>query len=293
MLYSEEQHRAAVIADGRFQDIGNLPSNFIPYANKKLMIRPFTVKEMRLVSKAAVLKETTHLLRAIDLVIDQDVLDLSIGDYYYILMWLRIHSMPKTPYIVEWHCPDYVWVEKESRRRLFKDDPATAEIRAALDADRLLVEQKLKALENTQIGKTHEIEKCTTHNSEIIHMTDVKIISLEDHFEALPDPRDAGVVTDDVEFDFPRVRHLDEIQEALKEPELRMLVGPAQWIKGPTLAEKIAILERQPNLDLFDMASGLNEQVVHGIRETAKLTCRGCATSLNHVLALDALSFFR
>lgn len=118
-------------------------------------------------------------------------------------------------------------------------------------------------------------------------MSNVEILSLDDAFESLPSAMGT------VEFDFPRVRNLVEIQEAVNDPELKLIVGPAQWIKAPTLKAKLDLLEASPDLDLFDAASVLNEDTVHGIRETTTLSCRGCGVKRPHVLTLDALSFFR
>ena len=268
MKYTPEELKAVKL-DGRYQDIGNLPSKFLPYAFKELYARPFTVHELRLVSKAAVLKEQSHLLRAIDLVISEDISEMSVGDFYYLLMWLRIHSLPKTPYVIDWHCEVPVYTEKAGNKRIEN------------------TEESLKGRNVEDIG-LYSQEPCATHNSEVIHMSDVEIISLEDHFEALPLSDIPGV-----EFDFPRAKHLVQIQTALEDPELRLIVGSAQWIKGETLDDKIKILEAQADLDLFDTGAVLNEQVIHGIRETAVLTCRGCGVKRHHTLALDALSFFR
>ncbi len=90
--------------DPRFSDIGNLPSNFWPYDFKQLSIRPFTVAEFKLLSRAAVTKDNTPLLKAVDMVIDQDASQLTQGDFYYALMWLKLHSFPKTPLTVSWTC---------------------------------------------------------------------------------------------------------------------------------------------------------------------------------------------
>lgn len=256
----------AKIADSTYQNIGNLPSNFFPYDYKELYIRPFTVKELRLVSKAAMLKDISHLLRAVDLVTTQDAGDLSVGDFYYVLMWLRIHSMPKTPYVVEWHCDEGIITNKVTGARIMNDETfAVPE-----DED------------------NWDVVPCDAHNSEVIHMTNVEIITLDEtNFDVLPQN---GVV----EFDFPRARNIQDMQEALKNPELKLLVGAAQWVKaGATLEDKIAVLEAQSDIQSFDDAAVLNQTIVHGIAETTVLTCRNCVKKTPNNLILDALSFFR
>lgn len=266
MKYSESEMRA-VLADSRYQDIGNLPSNFYPYPGEtKMYIRPFTIKELKLVSKGAILKDMTYLIRAVDLVCTMDAGNLSVGDFYYVLMWLRIHSMPKTPYVVEWHCGEAVLVHKKDGTRLMND------LTFELPTD----EQNWR------------VEKCESHNSEVIHMTSVEILTLDEtNFDGIAQN---GIV----EYDFPRARNIQEVQEALNDPELQLIVGAAQWIKeGATLADKIAVLEAQPDLQAFDDAAILQETIEHGIVESTTLTCRECLKRTPHNLVIDALTFFR
>lgn len=266
MKYNETEMRV-ILADSRYQDIGNLPSNFYPYPGEtKMYIRPFTIKELKLVSKAAILKDMSHLIRAVDLVSSMDAGNLSIGDFYYVLMWLRIHSMPKTPYVVEWHCGEAVVVNRQTGERLMNDE-------------------NFKLPEDE---KNWKVERCEAHNSEVIHMTDVEILTLDEtNFDGIAQN---GVV----EYDFPRARNLQEIQEALNDPEMQLIVGAAQWVKeGATLADKIAILESQPDLQAFDDAAVLQETIEHGIVEHTNLTCRECLKRTPHTLTIDALTFFR
>jgi hypothetical protein len=84
------------------------------------------------------------------------------------------------------------------------------------------------------------------------------------------------------------------VQEALNDPELKLIVPAAQWIKeGDTLAEKIAVLERQNDIQALDDAAVINETILHGISESTTLTCRDCRKKTEHSLVLDAYSFFR
>lgn len=292
MKYTEQEFRA-ILADSRYQDIGNLTSNFYPYVSdslKELYIRPFTVKELRLVSKAAMLRDLAHLHRAVNLVITYDSGSLSDGDFYYVLMWLRIHSMPKTPYVVEWTCQEPVIVNKHTGQRIFND--------------------------HTHYVPTDEanwrIDKCDRHNTEVIYMSTVDILSLdEENFDGIPQSE-----YHNVKFDFPRARLLQEVSEAMQDDELKLIVGPARWVsddndveitvpataqipehtktvKTTTLALKIKLLENQPDLQAFDDAAVLNETIIHGVAERTKLTCGGCRKETPHKLAVDPFSFFR
>ena len=270
----DEKGLNRVLTDPNFSDVGNLPSNFFPYEFKSLYIRPFTVQELRLISKAAALDEMQHVVRAVNLCISEDASELTTGDFYYLLMWLKIHSTPKTPYVVEWHCKERVYWKKE-----VKDVPGVP------DSPRVMMfnDNSFQVPKPEDMAQ-YEILPCTCHNSEVIHLTNLEIIQLpETSWEGLPEG-----------FDFPRARNLQEIRDLLKDPELRLIVGPAQWIaEGKTVAEKIAYLESLPDLDMFYTAEKLNETIVHGIRETTVLHCRECRASHPFDIQLEPYNFFR
>ena len=92
--------------DVTFLNIGNLPSNFFPYKGEfsEVNIRPFLVSELKLLSRAATLKDVTGVIKAVNMTIDVPVERLTIDDYFYILMWHKLHSYPKTPLSVAWEC---------------------------------------------------------------------------------------------------------------------------------------------------------------------------------------------
>ena len=262
----DKEQLKAILADSRYIDIGNLPSNFLPYksgpdAFDKLYIRPFTVQELKLVSMAAALKEMKHLIRAVDMVISAPAEWLSIGDFYYVLMWLRIHSFPKTPLVVSWTCQEKVLTNKKDGSFFFNDGSTIPE-----DADL----------------SEYEFRECGTHNSELIHMSDIEIITLDDDFEPLLPG-----------FDFPRASHIEDIRAAVENPETRFLASAAQWVAGATFKERLATLEAQMDLDMFDTASILNERADHGVKEHMTIMCRHCRYGQPYTVTIDALSFFR
>lgn len=255
--------RQELMRDARYQDIGNLPSNFFPYAFKKLLIRPFTVKELKLVSKAGVLQDESFLIRAVDLCISEDCSELSQGDYYYVLMWLKINSSPKTPYTITWKCPESYYQHKTTGE-IIKNDATFAP-------------------PQPEVADQYKIEKCDTSNTEMVHMTTLDIIQLpEENWEPLAP-----------EFDFPRVKHIKEVKDLLEDPELRLMLPAAQWVKGESIQDKIKFLEDQPNTDLLMEALALENTLVHGLNEKCTLHCRTCRSEHPYTINLEPLSFFR
>ncbi len=247
--------------DSAYHDLGTLPSMGIPYGDKnfKLYIKAFQWKELKLLSKAVELNEMSHLLRAVDNVISVPVDILSIGDFFYVLLWLRLHSMPKSPYVVEWKCEQPYFTHKETKKPLlYTDDnwPSVEDLR-----------------------REYNVEKCDTENTSIVHMTDTEVLTLP---EGLVLPSD---------FDFPRMSCYVERAEDLKDPEMALLAPGIQWIRGTTWADKIERAEANP--DLLGEALDINRRVVHGISETAQFNCHRCRITHSTKLELNALSFFQ
>lgn len=259
MKYNDNQ-LVAVLQDSRYQNIGALPSQFHGYEWNELFIRPFSVSDYGLISKAAVLGEMSHMVRAVDLVTTQDAADLTIGDFYYILMWLRVHSMPKTPLTVEWECGEQVLRHKETNEVI----PNNADY------------------EEPEDRSEYVLEPCDTLNTESIHMVNIDIISLDEEKENVVLPPG---------FDFPRARHIEGIAAALKDPETAMLVSAAQWFAGKTLADRFAAM-RAGTMDDFDMAMALNEKYEHGVREITTLHCRRCRHEEPYIVNMTPLTFF-
>lgn len=264
MKYDAEQ-LSKIASDSTFHDIGVLPSQGIPYKGRmeKLFIRPFRFSEMTLLSKAAQLKEPVHLIRAVDACISHDVYDLTIGDFYYVLFWLRMYSMPSSPYILEWYCNQPYFTHKETKQALFytEDNWPNSE---QLEAD-------------------YNVAMCDTHNTSTVHFPGLDIICLEEDY-VLPEG-----------LDWPRVAILENLQAALLDADMSMLAPALQWMPGITWDAKIAAADADglDGFKLFAKALEVNKTVQHGISETVTFNCRKCRVEHTQTLKLDALSFFQ
>lgn len=264
-----------VLKNPRYTPIRPLPSQFYPYSSRyikepwdTLYIRPFEVAELSLISKAAVLKDKSLLVRALDLVITQDANTLTIGDFYYLLMWLRLTSFPKRPLVVSWKCSESYLIHKETKQIIFNDETF---------------------VQPEDISE-YDLLPCGNDNSLQVHMTDVNIISLPDP----EDPTESKWEDLPPGFDFPRAKHLQQIDAFLEDPATNMLVGSIQWIEGETLAEKYAKLLKSPDggMEIFDTAMVLNEKINHGIGESCTIACLGCRKKNLYEVTLTPFSFF-
>lgn len=283
--------------DSKYEDIGQLPSRFIPYTAKyltdkfcftRILIRPLSVAELKLISSAVVTKDIRNLIRAVDLVIDVPVEFLTVGDFFYILMWLRIKSYTKSPVVVSWTCHAEYYTEKRTVTEPILDIENNEELSTQESQKTRTVERDFlyEPAVDDDIDNLLEVgliqkNQCSYQNVETLRTSNIEILSLDD-------------VELDSLLDFPRVSVLSELSAFDKNPEYKYLVPAAQWIRyGQNLSDKLTHLEEQSDLSLFDIALNASETIVHGIRETVSLTCAACHTKYVHTLDLNPLTFFR
>jgi len=243
-----------------YHDLGVLPSQMLPYPDMAtFFIRPFKLPEYKMLSVAAELGELSHLLRAVDNVISYPVQRLTIGDFYYVLLWLRLKSMPKAPYITEWKCHQPFFVNRETKVPLLYSQDNWPSLEA--------------------LKSDYDSTECGTENTSILHDTDTTILSLDEDF-VLPEG-----------FDFPRMSIYEDRAAALADHEWAQLAPAIQWIAGDTWADKVAAAEANP--DLIGEALDINRSNVHGISEEVTFFCNRCRIKHTTALKLNALSFFR
>jgi len=250
-----------ISTNSEYHDLGILPSYGIPYGDRdlKVYIRSFKLAELKLLSRAVELDEVAHLMRAVDNCISFPVEELSIGDFFYVLLWLRMYSMPKSPYVVEWRCEQPYFTNKETRKPLLysdKDWPTVNELKT-----------------------DYTVENCGTENTSIVHNSNIEILSLPYDF-VLPQG-----------FDFPRMSCYDDRAKALKDPEWAQLALAIQWLPGHTWKQKVEYAER--NVDAIGEALELNRRISFGISEEATFSCRRCRVEHKTKLTLNALTFFQ
>lgn len=259
MKCTPEQYNS-IERDSRFHDLGTLPSNGLPYKDmKKFYIRAFELPELMLLSKSAQLKELAPLIRAVDNCISHDVYDLTIGDFYYVLLWLRMYSMPDSPYIIPWYCDAPFFTNKETRAPLFyteQDWPS---------------EEDLK--------EKYEVKVCDTHNTTTVREENTEIISLPEG-TTIPDG-----------FDYPRVAILEALTQAVDDPEYSFLAPAIQWIEGSTWEDKLARAKKDANL--ISIGLQLNKRIVHGIAEDVVIQCAKCRIKHTKRISLKAATFFQ
>lgn len=252
-----------VYADPRFKFIGDLPSGCFAYEWRELYIRPFDVVELPLLSLGAHARYNgiSHLLRAVDIVINQVVTDLTDGDFEFVLGWLRKFSFPSTPLVVQWDCNNRVYAYPEGALYLDEADP--------IPDYKKQRELKLKAI------------NCGTKNTEIVHNVQTLIDTLDEEW-----------VNTDPDIDLPRMATYSDYYEHIQaHPEYKLLGMVARYIRaGSTYSEKLAIVEQ--DMDLYERAYAVMARSKHGIRESMTLRCRSCDNRVPYSSGPSYRTFF-
>ena len=265
----------AIKNDSRYRDVGTLPSQFIPYSARHLDLlgepysevprmeqiyaRPLEMAEFKLLSQAIDLKKYAYLLRAINNVITYPVEWLTFGDFYYILAWLRIYSMPKRPYTFEWKCDAPYYRHRETR----------APLNYAMET--WPTEEELV--------RDYDVSACDTTNISITEWSDLEVHTLVEDL-MLPEG-----------FDFPRVNIYEESQASMMDAEMSHLVPGVQWIAGVTWADKLVAASAE--FEKFHVGMDINDAVDHGVVERVAFSCRQCRIKHIQPLPLNAFSFFQ
>lgn len=248
------------------------------YDFNALAVKPFGMKSLRLMSKTMVSNEAKFMIEAVDNVIPVDVNTLTIGDFYQLLAYQRYTAFPSSPPEAEWTC-------EGERYKL-----PTGEIQDLVGLRALVDIWDAASAEQRQAGglidpNTLEVTKvkCGHVNKIELKYLDFPLIQLPEEQPELDD-----------RLDYPRVSVLPSLLEALADPQFTLVAPAAQWVKdGNDIFEKIAILEQEPDLELYDLAAKYNQLYTHGISETAVFECALCKTKTNHVLKIEPSIFFR
>lgn len=250
--------------DADFVSIGDLPTGFAPYEFKELYYREFTLAELKLlyIGMHSKHQPLNHIVRAIQLCCSIPVLQLTDGDFEFLMARLRKASYPKGPLQVTWACRHDNLIYKDNRT--FYRGPPLTDREVAL--------------------KNMEWEQCNTNNVETVTAYSTKLDSLDDDNLHIKDPR----------FDFPRVATLGDYHAHIEEvPHEKHLAECARWIKrGKTFREKFMYLMTRKDNDLYEDILDVRKEYHHGIVEVMKLRCRVCDHRWEHQAAPRLLSFF-
>jgi len=254
----------------------NLPSKTVPYQVKSFEMKPFRVAQIMQLSRAVALQSIQPAVDALDGVMEFDANLLTDGDFYYLLAHQRIHAYAHSPLQATWTCSGLVFAEKEGLKRNFTkqqladlveeyDTVPDTEKHLLTDPSELIVTSKL----------------CGHENQFDITMEMLNTVFLDPELKLAPG------------LDFPRVSTLGESQNRRDNPEQQNIVQAARWVsEGKTIDDKIAVLEAQPDLVMFEQALRANATIRHGLSRIVTVHCAACGEPANHSFDVRPETFF-
>lgn len=91
----------AVVSKFKFPII-DLPSSFLPYGFTKLNARKFTPRDLSKIFHSSRSENFLIMIEALGATIDEDINELTIPDFYYLMYWHRLNSYPNSPFETKW-----------------------------------------------------------------------------------------------------------------------------------------------------------------------------------------------
>jgi hypothetical protein len=226
------------------------------------------MEQMALLSQAVSTNNPDNFVEAVKSVINIPLQQLTVGDFYYIVTYLRCNSFARTPLALEWTCEGYWYTLNDS------DTILTAP-------------QAREYIENKDSsGGRLTPHVCNTQNREEFSFDDIIIVSLPE----------GGLEFDDNLYAIPTANLVAEYTRLSADPKMTQLLPAVQWIKeGRTLLQKLEWLKTQGerDLDILDGAAQLDQKYKHGPSNLLIGKCTKCGTQVKQKFQLTAQSFFR
>lgn len=250
-----------------------LPSNFQWYSFKQLSVRPLRVPEIKKIWAAHVSDSLRAFIEAINPAMDQDLFDLTVGDLYAVMFWLRLNSYTKAQYSVQWSCnhKDHIKKVMEGPKKAKKGE-----------------------------GVDHSWTPESLANTHIVQSTSVEEVQMRPLEEIAEFMKSMDLVQKGIAFYPSTVRDMVEIAEMSREPEFDAgddyLCRYATYLDrrhGATLQDRATFMMTDPRFTPDDtiQMNTMIDYLTHGVRESIKLPCKKCSASNSVAIPIDARTF--
>jgi hypothetical protein len=282
--------------DERYQEV-YLPSLFLPYDFKRIHVRQLTRGEIKAIIRARASGSYRHLLQAIGQTLDVDPLQLTLGDFWYLMYWHRINSYKKSPFVVSWECKEEAHVkrteldpEDESGKYLPK-----ASLGNTLQINRSNIKEITIDQEKYLAAAQHlfdEYNGMQVTPSTVGDFADMMEESEEEELKKQTKQHKLGNTEPDDEDELMKL--LYELQEEVADAEVKLFgyryAALVHRVHGDTLQERDDYLDQFPPEVTDDLETFL-QAAEHGVNEKFHVTCAGCGASKEIQSSLDALAF--
>ena len=277
----KQQNEAATSnVDTRFTNL-ILPSNCVFYPFKTLSSKPIGLNQQRKLSRGLSTGSMRTVVEAINTCIDRDIYQLTIGDFWFIMFWLRINSFKKSTWKIPFKCEGVQHNQDVLENKL---DASTLDNVVEV-TNTLIKEQQIKF---TDVELAEYIATLEVSNSVRLYVATVQdLVEGEELISRIEAAQDDVLEAD------PVARKVESDADLYDEDD--MLLKYASILSrehGVTLKERIQFLL---DADLSGDASYELDQYIakidHGVEEKVEVICSGCRTSRTVSLSLDVFTF--
>jgi hypothetical protein len=215
-----------------------LPSQYLLYDwPEKLRIRSLRLEDVETLIAAANQDSEFLVADTVGRCINMPVGDLTIGDYYFILYWLRLNSYTKNPTLINWSCPTCM-----ERERVLRDLP--------YGYTWTLVERQ----------EFKRVSQLVGNKPKILPLQAADLVDLPD-VVSLPRVRH-------------RIEMLDWITATKPSPERLQTAEYAMYLKGESFTDRLNFLLSTDDLSLYETAMAARIRLSeHGPSEIANVKC--------------------
>lgn len=138
--------------------------------------------------------------------------------------------------------------------------------------------------DNTLITKDDKPSICGSDNLDRLSKSSLKIVRLkecEGYAQPLPP-----------ELDYPRVSVFASIADKDPKDPYHAIYKVAMWVKeGKTIDEKIAIMQKDSTLKLYESALEVAGRLRYGVRESVNVKCKECGANRFYIMSISAATF--
>ena len=240
----------------------SLPSNYAFYDFKALYVRPFRGYHLSKLSRAHEEGSLLYTAETVSSVLSTPeghanlAFQLTVPDFYYILYWLRINSYTKTSYLHTSSC---------TNEQHLKDVVAGTKLVESLKHTEII---KKGVLEETFLTTVPDLSQFTLECQGV----ELKVATMKDAIEMTDHPN-------------------------FIDADFRFLAEKACYIRPigndrMSLVERCNIVMEMSAEDIETILAYEKAITEYGVKETLRVTCKGCGTVRKDTVVIDVNSFF-
>lgn len=262
---------------GYYDVSADLPSQFVFYPYDTLSVRALTVQEAKKIFQAQTMKSMRIMVEAVSACLqpDRSAFDLTKGDFYFLLYWLRIQSFKKSPYVLSFTCSNFDHIQKvvneeKPKESLFNEQTVhkVGEL-DILNPDTKKIEDQIVIIQNEYNLATYPVLMRDIVDQDEFVQKDEKGKTLVDE-EGTP---------------------LPPSNDVLWTAKYASVLSP--YKHGRTLQERMAYFDALTvSPDLLGDLDYLIQILNHGVQESTSVSCKECGAKMDVSISINALTFF-